>query len=194
MLNLQDPFVVHAERESGVIIVPAIDLYLPRFASKSSSRGVDFVGKNVLSFQDKNLVAFRLLGFGFGVGFFDAIANEKGQFIVNNNGDVELGLGFRSRSEFSLAQVPKDLSIGVKLFGSILFPKYKGFDVELERKLGRTGRRMERRVEWMMMMVEEIKVERAAKEGARPSEREEAKVSVVETGGEVGVAGDRWWW
>lgn len=39
--------------------------------------------------------------------------------------------------------------------------------------------------------MKKVKVERAAKEGAGPGEREESKVSVVETRGEVGVAGAR---
>ena len=38
--------------------------------------------------------------------------------------------------------------------------------------------------------MEEIKVEGVGEEGARPGEGEEAEVCVVETGGEVGVAGD----
>jgi hypothetical protein len=42
----------------------------------------------------------------------------------------------------------------------------------------------------VVVVVEEIKVEGVGEEGARPGEGEEAEVSVVETGGEVGVAGD----
>lgn len=39
-------------------------------------------------------------------------------------------------------------------------------------------------------MVEKMKMERATKERARPSEREESKVGVVETCGEIMIAGD----
>ena len=66
------------------------------------------------------------------------------------------------------------MSIGVELFGSMPCPENKGFDVEVERTLGRKRRRRRmRRVEWMVMMVEER---------ARPSEGEEAEISVVEAG------------
>ena len=126
----------------------------------------------MLSFQDKNLVTFRPLGFGFGICFFGGVTNEKGNFIVNNNGYVELGLGFRSRPELGSGKVPKNLSVGVEPFGTMLFPENKGFDVEVESVLGRRRRRRRRRnrrrVEYVVMTGEEIKVKRAAKERARP--------------------------
>lgn len=133
---------------------------------------------------------FRLLGLGFGVGFFGVVADKEGHFIVKNNGDVEPGVGFWPGPELGFGQVPKDLGVGVELFGSMLFPEDKRFDVEVEGVLGRKRRR---RVKWVVMVVEEIEVERvAAEKGARPGEGEEAEVGLVETGCEVGVAGDGW--
>lgn len=133
-LYLQDLFVVDEETEPGVVIVPAINPYFPRFSSDSCSRGVDFVGEDMLSFQDENLGTFWLLGFGFGVGFFSAVADEKRDFAVDNYGDVEAGMGLRSAGpELGFCKVPKDLGVGVELFGSVLFPENEGGDVELER-------------------------------------------------------------
>ena len=96
----------------------------------------------MLSFQDENLGTFRLLGFGFGVGFFSAVSDEKRDFAVDNYGDVEAGIGLRSAGpELGFCQVPKDLGVGVELFGSVLFPEDEGGDLEVERIWGRRRRR-----------------------------------------------------
>lgn len=72
----------------------------------------------------------------------------------------------------------------------MLFPENEGGDVELERIWRRRRRKGRRRFKWVVMVVEEIKVERVGEEGARPGEGKDAEVSVVEAGGQVGVAGD----
>lgn len=145
----------------------------------------------MLSFQYESLGTFRLSGFGFGVGFFGAVANKEDHFILNNYGDVKSGTGFWSGPELGLGQVPKDLGVGVELLGPMLFPEDERFEVEKEREL-RWKRRI-RRVKRVVMVVEEIEVKRVTEEGARPSEGEETEGSVVETGSEVRLfGGDRW--
>jgi hypothetical protein len=102
-------------------------------------------------------------------------------------------MGFRSGGpELGFCQVPKDLGVGVELLASMLFPENEGGDVEVERirRRRRRRRRKWRRFKWVVMVVEEIEVERVGEEGARPGEGKEAELSVVEAGGEVGVAGD----
>lgn len=185
-LYLQDLFRVDDETESGVVIVAAIYLYFPRLASESSSRRVDFVGKDMLSFQDQTLGTFSLLGFAFGVGFFGAVADEKSHFVINHDGDVESGMGFRSGPELGSGQVPEDMGVGAELLGSMFFPEKEGGDAELERVRGR--RKGRRRFKWEVIALEEIQVERMAEEGARPGEGKQAEVGVIETSGEVGVA------
>lgn len=125
------------------------------------------------------------MGSGFGISLFVQISKQQGHVVVNKDGDVEGGLGFGSGGEPGSGEVPENENIGSELLGSMSFPEEEGLDVEVERR-GR--RRSGGRVEGV---VEEVEVERAAaQEGARPGEGEEGKVGVVETSGEVGVAGD----
>lgn len=93
----------------------------------------------MLSFQHKNLST--LLWFAGGFAFARRnyiIADEKGQRVVNDEGNVEPGAWFGFGSEPSLGEVPEDACVVGEFLGSVLLllPEDEGLDVELEGERG----------------------------------------------------------
>lgn len=99
----------------------------------------------MLSPQNKSLASLWPFSSSLRTSLFGQIANEKDDFSVNNNGDVESRLGFGSGSELCPGQIPIDLDFrssgGVgflvdnkEFLGSMSFPKNEGLDMEIERE------------------------------------------------------------
>ncbi|KAL6295818.1 hypothetical protein ACE6H2_003960 [Prunus campanulata] len=75
-LYLQNPLAVDAETEPAqVVAVPAVDLDLSQLPTKSRFRGVDFLGDDMLPFQNWDLGSLGFVGSGFGVGFSGQISD-----------------------------------------------------------------------------------------------------------------------
>lgn len=119
------------------------------------------------------------------------IADYEGNLVVDDDGDVESGYGFGSRSEFGLGEVPVYVSgllvvivvLEGELFGAVFVPKKERFDVKVEgRDIIGVG------VVFVVVsgggvVEEEVQMEGAAEEGAGPRKSKEAYVCVVKGGG-----------
>ncbi|KAF7830335.1 hypothetical protein G2W53_012668 [Senna tora] len=161
-LNLQYPFAIHTETEPRVVPLTAttIDLNLSHSTSEFGSGGVHLVGDDMFPLENEKLGGVGLPCFGSGVGFLGGIADQEDHLLVEDEGDVEGGEGFRARAEFGLGNVPEDVGVGGDLLGAVLFPEEEGLDVEVERGRGGIGG-------------VEVEMEGATQNGARPCEGNE---------------------
>lgn len=74
----------------------------------------------------------RVLGLGFGISVFGVIADEEGDAVVDNEGEVEGREGFRAWAELGLGEVPEEVGVGGEFFGAMFLPEEEGSDVEVE--------------------------------------------------------------
>lgn len=141
--------------------------------------------------------SLSLFSSGFVVSFFLRVPHQKDHLAVGDYSDVESVLGFRPGSKFSSCEIPKYTNIptsgstgDVELLGPILLPEDKGLDMEVKswgRERKRVGKRKRREVSGGGGV--ELEVEGSAEEVAGPGESDDAKIRVVDAGGEIGVPG-----
>ncbi|QHO16605.1 uncharacterized protein DS421_10g304960 [Arachis hypogaea] len=149
-LYLQHPVAVDGERElgGGRVVIPggaAVDLNTAGLAAENGGGGVNGVGKDVFLLEEEGVGVVSVESLGLGVGVFGGIAEEENDAVVDDEREVEGGVGFRGEGgrELGLGEVPEESRGGREGFGSVLLPEYEGLYVKL--KGGRRRRRRRRR-------------------------------------------------
>lgn len=134
--HFQNLLLVHAEQEPQTLVLVLVTLAvyseLSSLTSEARSRLVHSGALrrhvDVVALEEEELVSWRVVGVGVGLG--GLVADEEGEGVVDEEGEVESGAGFWAGPEPGVGEVPEEEGVVGEFFGAVFSP---GLDADVER-------------------------------------------------------------